>query len=46
MTSRYGKVLIVDDEIAIRRALHNTLHGMGFDVNEALHRRSGSATGS
>jgi two-component system KDP operon response regulator KdpE len=31
----HGKVLIVDDEIYIRRALHNTLHGMGFDVDDA-----------
>jgi two-component system KDP operon response regulator KdpE len=31
----HGKVLVVDDEISIRRALHNTLHGMGFDVDEA-----------
>jgi two-component system KDP operon response regulator KdpE len=30
-----GKVLIVDDEISIRRALHNTLHGMGFEVEDA-----------
>jgi two-component system KDP operon response regulator KdpE len=36
MTSQlHGKVLIVDDESAIRRALHNTLHGMGFDVDDA-----------
>jgi two-component system KDP operon response regulator KdpE len=27
--------LIVDDESAIRRALHNTLHGMGFEVDDA-----------
>jgi two-component system KDP operon response regulator KdpE len=31
----HGKVLIVDDESSIRRALHNTLHGMGFDVDDA-----------
>jgi two-component system KDP operon response regulator KdpE len=31
----HGKVLIVDDEISIRRALHNTLQGMGFDVEDA-----------
>src|ERR1700716_344605 len=30
-----GKVLIVDDDLSIRRALYNTLKGMGFDVNEA-----------
>ncbi len=31
----HGKVLVVDDEISIRRALHNTLHAMGFDVDDA-----------
>jgi two-component system KDP operon response regulator KdpE len=35
MSRSYGKVLIVDDESSIRRALHNTLQGMGFDVDEA-----------
>lgn len=35
MIRSHGKVLIVDDESAIRRALHNTLHGMGFDVDDA-----------
>jgi two-component system KDP operon response regulator KdpE len=35
MSQSHGKVLIVDDESAIRRVLHNTLHGMGFDVAEA-----------
>jgi len=30
-----GKVLIVDDDSSIRRALLNTLHGMGFHVEEA-----------
>jgi two-component system KDP operon response regulator KdpE len=30
-----GKVLIVDDESSIRRALHNTLQAMGFLVDEA-----------
>ena len=30
-----SKVLIVDDESSIRRALHNTLQGMGFDVDDA-----------
>jgi two-component system KDP operon response regulator KdpE len=34
MLSR-GKVLVVDDESSIRRALHNTLGGMGFDVDDA-----------
>jgi two-component system KDP operon response regulator KdpE len=31
----HGKVLIVDDESSIRRAVHNTLHSMGFEVDEA-----------
>jgi two-component system KDP operon response regulator KdpE len=31
----HGKVLIVDDEYSIRRALHNTLQTMGFVVDEA-----------
>jgi two-component system KDP operon response regulator KdpE len=35
LTQSHGKILIVDDESAIRRALHNTLHGMEFDVREA-----------
>ena len=37
MSQSHGKVLIVDDEVAIRRALHNTLTGMGFEVNEAFN---------
>jgi two-component system, OmpR family, KDP operon response regulator KdpE len=36
MSQSHGRVLIVDDEIAIRRALHNTLHGMGFEVDDAV----------
>jgi two-component system KDP operon response regulator KdpE len=36
MSQSHGRVLIVDDEIAIRRALHNTLHGMGFEVDDAI----------
>jgi two-component system, OmpR family, KDP operon response regulator KdpE len=35
MSQSHGRVLIVDDESAIRRALHNTLQGMGFDVDDA-----------
>jgi two-component system KDP operon response regulator KdpE len=35
MSQSHGRVLIVDDEIAIRRALHNTLQGMGFEVDDA-----------
>ena len=30
-----GKLLIVDDEPAVRRALHTTLFSMGFDIAEA-----------
>jgi two-component system KDP operon response regulator KdpE len=30
-----GKVLIVDDEAALRRALHTTLYRLGFDIGEA-----------
>lgn len=30
-----GRVLIVDDEPVLRRALHTDLHGIGFDVTEA-----------
>jgi two-component system KDP operon response regulator KdpE len=30
-----GKVLIVDDEAPVRRALHTTLFSLGFDIGEA-----------
>jgi two-component system KDP operon response regulator KdpE len=30
-----AKVLVVDDEAAVRRALHRALYGLGFDVGEA-----------
>jgi len=30
-----GLILIVDDEMSIRRALHTTLHNLGFDTVEA-----------
>jgi len=30
-----GKLLIVDDEPAVRRALHSTLYSLGFDIGEA-----------
>ena len=46
MSQSHGKVLIVDDESAIRRALHNTLQGMGFEVDDACYRRSGDGPGS
>ena len=35
MSPSQGRVLIVDDEVSIRRAVHNTLQGMGFQVEEA-----------
>jgi two-component system KDP operon response regulator KdpE len=35
MNQSQGKVLIVDDESSIRRALRSTLHGMKFEVDEA-----------
>ena len=35
MSQTHGKILIVDDESSIRRALHSTLHGMGFEVDQA-----------
>jgi len=34
-TQSHGRILIVDDDSSIRRALHNTLHGMGFVVDDA-----------
>jgi two-component system KDP operon response regulator KdpE len=34
LTQSHGKVLIVDDESSIRRALRNTLQGMGFTVDD------------
>ena len=37
MIPSHGRILIVDDESSIRRALHNTLHGMGFTVDEAAN---------
>jgi len=35
MSPSQGRVLVVDDEVSIRRAVHNTLQGMGFQVEEA-----------
>jgi two-component system KDP operon response regulator KdpE len=33
--STEGKILIIDDEASVRRALHTILLGLGFDVGEA-----------
>ncbi len=30
-----GKLLVVDDDRSVRRALHTTLYGLGFDIGEA-----------
>src|SRR5581483_157534 len=35
MSQSHGKVLIADDEAAIRRAVRGTLQGMGFEIEEA-----------
>ena len=35
MNTLQSKVLIVDDESSIRRALHATLSTLGFDIEEA-----------
>jgi two-component system, OmpR family, KDP operon response regulator KdpE len=37
MSGLQGKVLIVDDEPSIRRALHTTFGTLGFDVSEAVN---------
>jgi two-component system, OmpR family, KDP operon response regulator KdpE len=37
MSGLQGKVLIVDDEPSIRRALHTTFGTLGFDVAEAVN---------
>ena len=35
-TSKHeGRLLVVDDDPSIRRALHTTLYGLGFDIGEA-----------
>ena len=34
-SSSEGRVLIVDDEASVRRVLHTTLMGLGFDIGEA-----------
>ncbi|MGA2717271.1 MAG: response regulator [Bryobacteraceae bacterium] len=30
-----GKLLVVDDDASVRRTLHTTLYGIGFDIGEA-----------
>src|SRR5580700_8319064 len=35
MRPSQGKVLIVDDDASIRRALHTTLSALGFEIEEA-----------
>jgi two-component system KDP operon response regulator KdpE len=35
MTRQEGKILVVDDEASVRRALHSTLFTLGFDIGEA-----------
>jgi two-component system, OmpR family, KDP operon response regulator KdpE len=35
--STEGKILIIDDEASVRRALHTILLGLGFDVGEATN---------
>jgi CheY-like chemotaxis protein len=35
MLMSQSKVLIVDDEPSIRKALHTTLNGLGFEIEEA-----------
>src|SRR5580658_8455510 len=30
-----GKLLVVDDDASVRRTLHTTLYGLGFDIGEA-----------
>jgi two-component system KDP operon response regulator KdpE len=32
-----GKLLVVDDDPSVRRALHTTLYSMGFDIGEATN---------
>ena len=35
MNPSAGKILVVDDDASIRRALRSTLHSMGFEIEEA-----------
>src|ERR1039458_7758620 len=44
MTSGKSKVLIVDDEPALRKALHTSLSASGFDVSEARNGNEALAT--
>src|ERR1035441_3197356 len=35
MSSYPGRILIVDDDAKLRRALHSTLHSLGFEIAES-----------
>ena len=35
MTTSHGKILIVDDDPKLRRALHSTLYSLGFEITES-----------
>ena len=37
-----GLILVVDDEMSIRRALHTTLHNLGFQTVEAARGEAAS----
>ncbi len=37
MTASYGNILITDDDPDLRRALHRTLHSLGFEIAEAAN---------
>ena len=37
MSTSAGKILIVDDDAKLRRALHSTLHTLGFEIAESLN---------
>jgi len=37
MTTSQGNILITDDDADLRRALHRTLHTLGFEISEAAN---------
>jgi two-component system KDP operon response regulator KdpE len=37
MTASHGNILITDDDSDLRRALHRTLHALGFEIAEAAN---------